>query len=352
VLRQAKILTLDVLKSIGAFDLLGRSNWRLKRLLILAYHGVSQHDEHLWNPSLYMTPEMFRHRMELLRENGCNVIPLSEAVKVLATGNLPEKSVVLTFDDGFYSFYEQAYPIIEEFGFPVTVYLTTYYSAFNRPVFDVMCSYLQWKGRHRSFDAHEFSNNGNFDLRDSDARSNAALAIRVYARNNKLSAEEKNQLLTSIAHRLNVDYESMLSRRMLHLLSPSEVTELAAKGVDIQLHTHRHCAPENQRMFMRELEENKNFITQLTNSSPSHFCYPSGVYNPQYFAVLNETNVVSATTCDTGLATQQTQQFALPRLIDTSSLQPVEFESWLCGLSNFLPRRRVYDDEVVYPYYY
>jgi peptidoglycan/xylan/chitin deacetylase (PgdA/CDA1 family) len=144
----------------------------------------------------------------------------------------------------------------------------------------------------------------------------------------------------------------MLEQRMLHLLSPVEVAELAAKGVDIQLHTHRHCAPGDQRLFLRELEENRDFISQLTNSSPSHFCYPSGVYNPQYFEVLTEANVVSATTCDTGLATQQTQQFALPRLIDTSSLQPVEFEAWLCGLSTFLPRRRVDDDEVIYPHYY
>ena len=352
MLKKAKLLTLNTLKSLGAFKLFARSTWRNKRLLILAYHGVSQDDEHLWNPSLYMTPDDFRRRMELLKETGCNVLPLSQAIELMSAGNLPEQSVVLTFDDGFYSFYEQAYPIIEEFGFPVTVYLTSYYSAFNRPVFDVMCSYLLWKGRDKVINLGEFDHNGKFDLRSLAERSKAALAIRTYGRDNKLSGREKDQLLISLAQRLGIDYEAILAKRILHLLSPVEVAELAQKGVGIELHTHRHCSPDDHELFLREVEENRNFISQLTNSPPSHFCYPSGVYAPEYFALLDEAKVISATTCEKGLVTPRTERLALPRLIDTSTLQPVEFEGWLCGVSTFLPRKPVHDDKVIYPHYY
>ena len=53
----------------------------------------------------------------------------------------------LTFDDGLCDFFSVAFPIVESFGYPVTLYLTTYYVEYNRPVFDPMCSYLLWKGR-------------------------------------------------------------------------------------------------------------------------------------------------------------------------------------------------------------
>ena len=53
----------------------------------------------------------------------------------------------ITFDDGTYDFYKQAYPIVKRYGFPVTVYQTTYYSDRGLPVFNLICSYLLWKRR-------------------------------------------------------------------------------------------------------------------------------------------------------------------------------------------------------------
>src|SRR5207249_6912137 len=124
----------------------GRSSWRTRRLLILGYHGVSQDDEHMWNPALYMSQNALRHRMELLIQNNCSVLPLAEAVARLERNDLPPRAITITFDDGCYDFFTRAYPVIREFRFPVTVYQTSYYSSFNRPVFDVACSYVLWKG--------------------------------------------------------------------------------------------------------------------------------------------------------------------------------------------------------------
>lgn len=352
MLRQAKLLTLQGLKSLGAFDALMRSNWRRRRLLILCYHGISQDDEHLWNPNLYMSRKTFRERMEMLKRCGCNVIPLDRAVELLLAEKLPEKSVVLTFDDGFSSLYSQAFPSLKEYGFPATVYLTSYYSAFNKPVFDVMCSYLLWKGRATTLAGDEIKHEGTFDLQNEEGRAAAALALRTYARAKGMSAVQKDQLLTQLAERLKVDYESILEKRLLHLLSPTEVAKLAAEGVDFQLHTHRHCVPAERELFISEVEENKAFIRKFTASSPSHFCYPSGVHGPQLFPFLREASVVSGATCEMGLASRANHVLALPRLTDTSSLQPVEFEGWLCGVATFLPRRPIHDDEVVYPHYY
>ena len=144
MLKQLKRTTLSSLKASGVFSVVRNSRWRSQRLLILAYHGISLDDEHEWDASLYMSPECFRRRMQLLKNSNCTVLPLAEATERLFTGDLPERSVALTFDDGNYDFYKEAHPIIREFGFPVTVYLTTFYSHYRKPVFDVVVSYLLW----------------------------------------------------------------------------------------------------------------------------------------------------------------------------------------------------------------
>ncbi len=340
MLKTIKQHTLRAARLSGAFALASRSRWRRGRLLILAYHGVSQEDEHLWSPQFFMTPGFLRERMKLLKRAGCNVLPLGEAVERLYAGDLPEKSVALTFDDGFHNFYSHAHPIIEEFGFPVTLYLTTYYTFYNRPVFDVICSYLLWKGRGRSVDGADFTGrHGPLDLASEAARFESGARIRAHAKSSRLSAEDKDALAATLAARVGVDYEAILATRLLHLLNPGETAELKARGADVQLHTHRHRAPLERRLFLREIEDNAHAIEELTGAKATHFCYPSGAYDLQFLPWLKEAGVSTATTCDPGFATRTSDPLLLPRLVDTSLLSPVEFEGWLAGVSSFLPRR-------------
>lgn len=352
IFRSAKLLTLNVGKSIGAFQVLSRSEWRKNHLLILAYHGVSVDDEHLWNPDLYVAPDYFRSRMQALKDYGCHVLPLAEALQRLERGTLPTCSVVLTFDDGASDFYSRALPILREFDWPATVYLTSYYCNYNRPVFDTMCSYLLWKGRGRVVDVNGLINGvRSLDLRSTTGRNDATIAIREFSRRERFSAKRKDELLTAIAERLSIDYQAILSKRILHLLSVEELGALATQGVDIQLHTHRHHAPKTRDSFMLELGENKNFITRFTKL-PHHFSYPDGAYADCYGPWLDACDVISATTCEPGLVTNQSNPYKLPRLVDTSSLRLVELEGWISGFSSFLPRKPTKAANMIPPYYY
>jgi peptidoglycan/xylan/chitin deacetylase (PgdA/CDA1 family) len=149
ILRTARLTVLKTLDAVGLDDSAMLMRWRQNRVLIIGYHGISIDDEHLWDPELYMRRSKLQRRLELIRETRCHVLPLDEAVRRMYAGNLPPRSVVLTFDDGMHDFYACAFPITESFGFPATVYLTTYYAEFNRPVYDAMVSYLLWKARGR-----------------------------------------------------------------------------------------------------------------------------------------------------------------------------------------------------------
>lgn len=337
MLRQAKLGLLRLAEATGVSHLLSGSAWRRHRLLILCYHGVSKYDEHEWG-GLYISPETFRRRMEFVARARCKVLPLSEAVQRLQSGTLPDRAVVITFDDGLHDFFSVAFPIVESFGYPVTLYLTTYYVEFNRPVFDPMCSYLLWKGRRKQ--QLEWPEVFPTPVALDDAgRQRATATIKQFAISRKLSGREKDDLLAALAGRLDLDYQELCQKRVMHLITPEEARGLADRGVDLQYHTHRHRVYRSRERMFAELEDNRRRITAFTAQEPRHFCYTGGFYLPEYPAYMKDYGMLSATTCEPGLCTSKTNPMLLPRLVDTTGISDLEFRAWLDGTAELLPKR-------------
>ena len=285
-----------------------------QRLLILCYHGISLEQEHEWRPPLFMTPEVFRGRLEILRRGGFSVLPLADALRGLYAGDLPERSVAITFDDGNFDFYAKAYPLLEEYGYPATVYLTTYYADHELPVFHLICSYVLWKHRRAVVSARDLLGaQVTLDLRTPEGRDWALAAVVEFADREELSAREKDQLARSLAALVGEDADALWEKRVLQLMNPDEVAELAGAGVDFQLHTHRHRSPVDRSLYRKELRDNRGSIQQKTGSLPVHFCYPSGVYRSEFLPWLNEERIESATTCDPGFASPSSDPLLLPR---------------------------------------
>lgn len=342
MLKKFKQAALKSLKSAGVSTLVHNSRWRRQRLLILAYHGISLSDEHLWNGSQFLSADILRTRLEMLRKSNCEVLPLGEAVDRLYANDLPDRAVAITFDDGTSDFYRRAFPLLREFEFPVTLYLTTFYSNYQRPVFDLMCSYLLWKGRNATLDLKKVTGQDlQIDLRSVASQEAALRELQVFVREQRMSAREKDAFAASLAVHIQVDYDALIEQRVMHNLTSDEVGRLAAAGVDVQLHTHRHRTPLDRQLFFREIEDNRKSIHQMTGSSPRHFCYPSGKYDLQFLPWLREAGVVSATTCELGFASRSSDQLLLPRFLDNAALSSIEFESWLTGISAALPRRSI-----------
>lgn len=341
MLKTFKKAALQSLKTTGVSTLVHNSSWRRQRLLILAYHGISLSDEHRWNGSQFLSTDTLRSRFELLKRSNCAVLPLDEAVERLYANDLPDRAVALTFDDGTSDFSRRALPLVKEFEFPVTLYLTTYYTYYQRPVFDLMCSYLLWLGRNETLNFRQLTGQDQqTELRTNDAREAALSELQSFVRAQELSAEEKDEFAAKLAAHLRIDYAALLAQRVMHNLSPEEVKQLAQRGVDIQLHTHRHRTPKDRALFLREIDDNRRRIHELTARPTSHFCYPSGRYDAEFLPWLREAGVVSATTCETGFASRHSNPLLLPRFLDNENLSDIEFESWLKGVSLSRPRRR------------
>lgn len=90
--------------------------------VIAVYHHVATDTP----PSTSISPADFRAHLEYLRDNGFNVISLKEMIASLQEQRpLPEKAVAITFDDGYISIYETAFPMLQEFGYPFTLFVST-----------------------------------------------------------------------------------------------------------------------------------------------------------------------------------------------------------------------------------
>jgi len=341
MIRKAKLAALRALKSTAAFDSIADSRWRRQRLLILCYHGISIDDEHLWRPQLYMPAEKIDQRLASLCALRCSVLPLGEALTRLRVGDLPPRSVAITFDDGTFDFYEKAYPLLKKYRLPATVYQSTYYSDHPLPVFNLFCSYLLWKRRGKKLPAmRDLGFSELMDLQTERTRHRVVRALIEFSERERLTGREKDELAQKLAQALAIDYTAIVGKRILHLMEGKEIAEIARNGIDVQLHTHRHRTPEEESAFRREVIDNRERVESLTGKRPDHFCYPAGVHRQAFVEWLMKEDVASAVTCDVGLAERGSNPYLLPRFVDTSGRTQLEFESWISGVGSLLALRK------------
>jgi peptidoglycan/xylan/chitin deacetylase (PgdA/CDA1 family) len=346
MLKQAKQAILRTARTLSIHDGWSNSQWRRRRLLILCYHGISLGDEHEWDSELYMDRTQFRARMEMLRQGGYTVLPLGEACQRLDQGTLPPRAVALTFDDGDYDFSAIAWPVLQEYGYPATVYVTTFYVDHQKPIFRLFCSYLLWLargaetgGERRLPVTKDWALPLPQGLGTAAPRAAALAAIEAHVQDRQLPLSGREELAVALAAALGLDYDELLRSRVLQLMRPEEIANVAAAGADVQLHTHRHRTPRQRDLFLREIDDNRRRIEEITGRAPVHFCYPSGVTDAAFPPWLRERGVVTATTCVPGLAAPGADPLLLPRVVDHCSLSEVEIESWMAGLSQYLIRR-------------
>jgi hypothetical protein len=230
--------------------------------------------------------------------------------------------------------------LAREFGFPVTTYQSTYYSLNPLPVFPVMLSYLLWKARGRHL-TMEFDGMLDVELRDDNRAAIASQIVR-WTLAAGFDAQRKDALLHRVARALDLDYAAILQRRIMQLMTLEEIRHVSTQpGVSVQLHTHRHNTPAEWRDFADEINRNREILAGATGHSATHFCYPSGRYQEQYFEWLPRLGVRSAVTCQPGLATANQNPFALSRFIDAETVSENVFRAWISGVAELLPRRSV-----------
>lgn len=326
--------SLRVLRACGALRALRNSEWRRARLAILCYHGFSLDDEHEWNGEYAIPAQRFEQRLELLREEKYHVLPLAEAIQRLYAQTLPPRSVAITVDDGNFDFYRLGAPLLEKYGYPATVYVSTFHVLSQTPPFRIFTNYLLWKAR-RANSALEFEGlDGKplvIQVHSPEARNQSAALLHDYVRRCRLNQPERMALLRDVAKRFQIDLAAICEKRILHLIRCEEGQDLVRRGFSLELHTHRHRSAPEREMFVEEIETNREILRKM-GAQPAHFCYPSGDYQTRQLPWLRQQGIQSATTCENNLASAGSHPLLLPRIIDTLAISEENFAARLAGV--------------------
>ena len=106
------------------------------RFLTLGYHDVRDNLARHYDPDPYaVTAEHLAGHFRWLAEQGYTVISLDDVLAACAgTRPLPDKAVLLTFDDGFRSMFTHVFPLLRAFGYPAVVSLVTGWIETGQPV--------------------------------------------------------------------------------------------------------------------------------------------------------------------------------------------------------------------------
>jgi peptidoglycan/xylan/chitin deacetylase (PgdA/CDA1 family) len=100
------------------------------------YHYISDLPEgsNRLRRDLTVTPDVFESQLVYLRDNGYTVVTL-DAVHDYLSGDalLPEKPVVLTFDDGHLDAYTEAFPLLKKYGMNGTFFVVTDFANYKNP---------------------------------------------------------------------------------------------------------------------------------------------------------------------------------------------------------------------------
>lgn len=93
------------------------------RLPILAYHRVAESGSEALAP-YRVTPAAFEEQLCYLRDHGYRSVDLADwSQHVVFGGALPRDSVLITFDDGYRDFKQNAWPLLQRYGFSAMVFL-------------------------------------------------------------------------------------------------------------------------------------------------------------------------------------------------------------------------------------
>lgn len=245
------------------------------RLLVLVYHGIYD------GPKIHGTmPDTFVHVSDAaaqLREikRRHHIIKPEELLHSLESGaSLPHHPTLITFDDGYESFYRLAEPVLESLGIRPVVFVSTRYLEEQRPFwFDFVWALVMncEIERVRSLAA-------SLGL-DGSLGERKALAMSALGKLKKMPPDKRDATIQEMADHAEVkspEYEKLL--RLFLPMTKDQIRTLSDRGVTFGGHTHTHTILSvlPQAQAEEEIVINKKRLESITGKPCDLFAYPNG----------------------------------------------------------------------------
>lgn len=249
-------------------------------LSILMFHGfTSRVHAGMENSSgLHLHTSAFESLCRRLASS-YNVLPLPEAAEILRRGGqIPRRSVCLTFDDGYESNCLLALPILRKYSLPATVFVATDFVNNGAPLWPDRVEYALQHTTLTEFDGVIAGGEMRFPLRTLADKQSAA--GRLCALLKTVPQEELHDRVTAIEQTLGAALGGSHMPDIYRPLDWIQVRAMADSGlVTIGAHTHTHrivgrCTKEET--IDEEIRTCRQLIAARAGVEPEIFAYPNG----------------------------------------------------------------------------
>jgi peptidoglycan/xylan/chitin deacetylase (PgdA/CDA1 family) len=283
--------------------------------LILGYHRIAEAESDPFG--LCVSPDHFSEHLRVLR-NLARPIGLEELVRGLNERSIPKRSVVLTIDDGYADVFYQAWPLLQQYEIPLTLFVATGFSGRT----------FWWDGLAQMIlDTPEVppslnlaANGFQFEWQATVSRANAPDSVERLGLLHNLQRylaplppagrdEMLDQLAQIIGHRNSTE---PLARGM----EPDELAQLAATDlVTIGAHSVGHPALGKLSVAEQESEihQCRAWLEEIMVRPVTAFSYPHGSYTPTTQTIVQEAGFTCACASHNDVAHSSSDLFALPR---------------------------------------
>lgn len=267
---------------------------RQNLLRVLTYHRVDWPDTRPeLDPGLISaTPKTFDLQMQYLASN-YHVISMTELLDMERTGRaLPPRCLLLTFDDAYADFAEYAWPILQRYRLPVTLFVPTAFPDQPERTFWWDRLYQSVISTTRRDDLH--TSLGNLGLDTATERVQTFRQLKVQVKS--MPHHEAMDWIEQLSHELGA------APSVSNVLGWETLRRLASAGVTLGAHTQTH--PMVNRISREEIQDevagSLSDLERETGSALPVFAYPSGGHDQEAVQVLREEGIVLAFTTERG----------------------------------------------------
>ena len=277
------------------------------RLSILIFHRVHARADLLFPDE----PDAARfERIVRFAATGFRVLRLDDAISLLANDNLPARSMVITFDDGYADNTEVAMPILRRAGLPATFFISTGFLDGGRMWNDTVIECIR-ACKLEQIDLSVFGL-GLQRLRSISEQRETIGRVLKYVKYLDLTKREY-----AIRELVQLTRASQLPRNLM--MSGAQVRQLHAVGMEIGAHTVNHpiLATLGTDEAIQEISVGKSALEAMIQAPVKTFAYPNGNptsdYGISHVEIVRSCGFLGAVSTAIGAAYAGVDLFQLPR---------------------------------------
>lgn len=282
-------------------------------VIVLCYHKISnnKNDFNMIN----VTPENFRMQMQYLNKQ-YRFIALKDIYKEALKHN--ECSFAVTFDDGYKDVFHEAFPILEEFKIPTTVFVTTENlgTSYENWTDNIIRAIFEPASKKDYFLCMDDELRGKWYTRDIEEKVSFYRKINFFFRH--IDAKTRKKYENVLLEWAGLSREGRYDRRILSIQELKQMSENPLISIGTHCVTHPSLGALTDKEQEFEISNSIQVLNNITGQPVKYMAYPFGSrssYSAVTVDLLKQYGIEMAFTTLGEKITLQTDPYQIPRIV-------------------------------------